>query len=132
MKKIIILSVLVFVSLSVSAVNLSKEITSEVNIKSFKKLNPEPDKVHKRLSDIPVSKKNRKKNSPGNIPSFWWSFVLSAIGAYTIYAIGLGPVSVLIVYFASKKNKIEVRKALWGWITGTILGLGIWALIKLM
>lgn len=72
-----------------------------------------------------------KTASPGKIPSFWWSFVLSAIGSYTIYGIGLGPLSVLIVYFSSGKDKIEVRKSIWGWISGTVAGLGVWALMKL-
>jgi len=82
--------------------------------------------------EIPVPRKKNKKNYPGKIPSFWWAFVISAIGSYTIYGIAAGPISVLIVYFASKASKTEVRKAIWGWITGTITGLGIWALVKLI
>jgi len=71
-----------------------------------------------------------KTHSPWGIPSFLWSFVLSAIGAFTIYGLGLGPLSVLIVYFASKKSKKEVRKSVWGWIVGTVVGLGLWILLK--
>jgi hypothetical protein len=56
--------------------------------------------------------------------------VLSAAGTYTIYGAVLGPISVLVVYFASQRNKKEVRKSLWGWITGTIVGFGLWLLIK--
>lgn len=82
--------------------------------------------------EIPVPIKKKKKLSPGKIPSFWWAFVLSAIGSYTIYGIAAGPISVLVVYLSSKASKVEVRKAIWGWITGTILGLGIWALVKLI
>ena len=72
----------------------------------------------------------KEPDEPGKIPSFWWSFILSTLGTYTIYGMGIGPLSVLIVYFVSKRNKKEVSKSIWGWVTGTIAGLGIWALIK--
>lgn len=86
----------------------------------------------KSADEIPVPIKKSKRNSPGKISSFWWAFVLSAIGSYTIYGIAAGPISVLVVYLSSKGSKTEVRKAIWGWITGTVLGLGIWALVKLV
>ncbi len=73
---------------------------------------------------------DKETTTPGKIPSFLWSFVLSAAGTYTIYGAVLGPISVLVVYFASQRNKKEVRKSLWGWITGTIVGFGLWLLIK--
>jgi hypothetical protein len=69
---------------------------------------------------------------PGNFPSFLWSFLISAIGAYTIYGLVLGPLSVLAVYFMAKKKKSEVMKAVWGWLTGTAVGLGIWILIRVL
>jgi len=69
---------------------------------------------------------------PGNFPSFLWSFLISAIGAYTIYGLVLGPLSVLAVYFMAKKKKSEVMKAVWGWLTGTAVGLGVWILIKVL
>lgn len=84
-------------------------------------------------SEIKTSPKNIEKTmSPGGIPSFLWSFVLSAIGGFTIYGLGLGPLSVLIVYFASGKNKKEVKKSIWGWITGTLVGVGLWILLKVI
>lgn len=70
--------------------------------------------------------------APGKIPSFWWSFVLSAAGAYTLYGLAVGPLSVLIVFFSSKRNKKEVRKSIWGWIAGTLVGIGIFVLFKLV
>lgn len=69
---------------------------------------------------------------PGNFPSFLWSFLISAIGAYTIYGLVLGPLSVLAVYFMAKKKKSEVMKAVWGWLTGTAVGLGVWILIRVL
>lgn len=74
-----------------------------------------------------------KKNwLPGNFPSFLWSFLISAVGAYTIYGLVLGPLSVLAIYFMAQGKKSEVMKAVWGWLTGTALGLGIWILIKVL
>jgi hypothetical protein len=67
---------------------------------------------------------------PGKFPSFLWSFILSAVGAYTIYGLVLGPISVLVVYLLAKKQKKEVMKSVWGWITGTAVGLGIWILLR--
>lgn len=64
-------------------------------------------------------------SAPGNLPSFWFTFTLSAIGTYTIYGVVTGPISVGIVYFSTKRNKKETKKALWGCITGTIFGAGI-------
>jgi len=68
--------------------------------------------------------------SPGSIPSFWWSFCISAVGTYTVYGIGAGPISVIVVYYASGKSKKEVRKSIWGWVTGTLTGAGAWILLK--
>jgi hypothetical protein len=119
-------------SISIFAVNPKLGESSQAAPIMVEKFNPQPETVQKTFSDNPVPKHKKQFLSPGNIPSFWWSFILSAIGAYTIYAIGIGPISVLVVYFASKKNKIEVRKATWGWITGTLLGIGVWAATKLL
>ncbi len=77
-------------------------------------------------------KRNKKRSVPGKFPSFLWSFLLSAIGSYTLWGIGAGPLSVLIVYFASKKDKKEVRRSIWGWILGTIVGLALWAIFRLV
>jgi len=71
-------------------------------------------------------------HAPGKIPSFWWSFVISAIGAYTLYGLAVGPISVLVVFFASKRNKTEVNKSLWGWIAGTLVGIGLFIVLKLL
>lgn len=69
---------------------------------------------------------------PGSFPSFLWSFLISAVGAYTIYGLALGPLSVLVIYFLAKGNKKEVMKSVWGWITGTVVGLGLWILLRVV
>lgn len=64
--------------------------------------------------------------APGNFPSFWFAFTFSAVGFYFFpYAAIAAPISVAIVYFSSKKDKKETKKALWGCLTGAIIGGGI-------
>jgi len=70
--------------------------------------------------------------APGKLSSFWFSFVLSSIGTYSLYGVVAGPISVGIVYFSSQKDNAEVKKAFWGCITGTIISAGIkYAVYKL-
>ena len=65
-------------------------------------------------------------NTPGNYPSFWFTFTFSAVGFYFFpYGAVLAPVSVGIVYFSSQKNRTETKKAIWGCVVGSILGGGI-------
>ncbi|MCF6242039.1 MAG: hypothetical protein L3J74_11920 [Bacteroidales bacterium] len=64
-------------------------------------------------------------SAPGNISSFWWAFSFSFVGSYFIYGAAAGPIAVAIVYFNTGKNKPETKKAIFGCLTGTVLGLGI-------
>ncbi len=64
-------------------------------------------------------------SAPGKIPSFWWAFSLSIIGSYTLYGAVAGPIAVGVVYLNTHKNKQETKKAIYGCLTGTVLGLGI-------
>jgi len=64
-------------------------------------------------------------SAPGKIPSFWWAFTLSIIGSYTLYGAVAGPIAVGVVYFSTDKNRDETKKAIYGCLTGTVLGLGI-------
>ena len=64
-------------------------------------------------------------SAPGKIPSFWWAFTLSIIGSYTLYGAVAGPIAVGVVYFATDKDKGETKKAIYGCLTGTVLGLGL-------
>ncbi len=68
---------------------------------------------------------NTQVAAPGNIPSFWWAFSFSFVGSYFIYGAVAGPIAVAIVYFNTDKNKPETKKAIYGCLTGTVLGLGI-------
>jgi len=60
--------------------------------------------------------------SPWNLPSFWFAFVISAVGTYTVYGIAAGPVAVTIVYLSSKGDKQETKRAAIGCISGLVLG----------
>ncbi|MEN8119591.1 MAG: hypothetical protein ABFS35_04565 [Bacteroidota bacterium] len=64
-------------------------------------------------------------SAPGKIPSFWWAFSFSIIGSYTLYGAVAGPIAVGVVYFSTDKNKAESKKAIYGCVTGTVLGFGI-------
>ena len=63
--------------------------------------------------------------SSENIHSFWWAFSFSFIGSYFIYGAAAGPIVVAIIYYKTNKNKTETKKAIYGCLTGTVLGLGI-------
>ena len=68
----------------------------------------------------------------GGFPFFLFAFIISAIGAYTIYGLAIGPLLVLAIYFIVKGRKKEVMKSFWGWITGTLVGLGVWILLRVV
>ncbi len=99
---------------------------------SFTAVNVNESRIHKSSEVLDIQPQEIEPQAPGRISSFWWSFVLSAIGAYTLYGLAVGPISVLIVFWASKRNKSEVRKSLWGWILGTIFGISLFVLFKLL
>jgi hypothetical protein len=67
---------------------------------------------------------NLELSKKGNLPAFWFCFILSAIGTYTIYGIVAGPIAVGIVYYSSDKSKTETKKAIWGCVSGTLVGAG--------
>ncbi len=69
-------------------------------------------------------------SAPGKIPSFWWAFSFSIVGSYFIYGAVAGPIAVAIVYFNTDKDKAETKKAIYGCLTGTVLGLGIRYLVS--
>jgi hypothetical protein len=64
-------------------------------------------------------------HAPGKFPSFWFTLIFSAVGTYTLYGAVAGPIAVGIVYFSTHKDKIETKKAIWGCVTGTLIGAGI-------
>jgi hypothetical protein len=68
---------------------------------------------------------NYEINAPGKFPSFWFTLIFSAVGTYTLYGAVAGPIAVGIVYFTTHKDKTETKKAIWGCVTGTLIGAGI-------
>jgi hypothetical protein len=65
---------------------------------------------------------NRQTLAPWNIPSFLFTFVIAAVGTYTIYGAGMGVVAAGIVYISSDGNRSETKKASWGCLTGMLVG----------
>ncbi len=94
----------------------SGNLTEKVTKTTISNPTPPPQKEEKLL--------------PGTIPTFWFTFVVSLIGAYFIYSLVLGPLAVLLIYFLANKRKKEVMKAVWGWIAGTVSGILLWLIFK--
>jgi hypothetical protein len=125
------------------AAKIEKEFSALTALEVFIKSNPE-----KTETDIILAFPSLKSDistqinlpfnqldieAPGKIPSFWFTFTLSAIGTYFIYGAVAGPISVGIVYLSANKDKSEVKKAIWGCLTGTLVGAGIkYAVVKLI
>ena len=59
---------------------------------------------------------------PGRIPTFPFVAVISAIGTYTLYGAGAGPVTAAIIYIATDGNRKHTRQAIWGCVTGMVVG----------
>jgi len=59
---------------------------------------------------------------PGRIPTFAFVFTISAIGTYTLYGAGAGPVTAAIIYIATDGNRKHTRQAIWGCVTGMVVG----------
>ncbi|MBN2662897.1 MAG: hypothetical protein JXR68_04545 [Bacteroidales bacterium] len=54
--------------------------------------------------------------------AFWIAFIIAAIGVYSIYGFAAGIVVVGITYFATNGNKKAFKKAIWGCLSGLVLG----------
>lgn len=59
---------------------------------------------------------------PGRIPTFAFVATISAIGTYTLYGAGAGIVTVGIIYIATNGNRKHTRHAIWGCVTGMVVG----------
>ncbi|MBO7441238.1 MAG: hypothetical protein J6U21_16320 [Bacteroidales bacterium] len=64
----------------------------------------------------------KKTCVPGRIPTFPFVAVISAIGTYTLYGAGAGPVTAAIIYIATDGNRKHTRQAIWGCVTGMVIG----------
>jgi hypothetical protein len=148
MKKLLFLSLLVFSFTPISAIELSADlftVDEERIAQEFKELsdleaiilaNPNasiadiyamcPHFKNLNNTKLITPYSQTQIAAPGNFPSFWFTFTFSAIGFYFFpYGALAAPISVAIVYFSTKKNKTETKKALWGCLTGAIIGGGI-------
>lgn len=92
----------------------------EYHNKSFSNQNLKP-------SNFQISKKFEIENFDKKVlflfPIFLIVFFISFIGGYTIYLAGLGLIAFGIVFFITKGDKKKSRRALWGFLSGTILGI---------
>jgi hypothetical protein len=152
--KILLFCIILLIGNNISAIEISADLFTydeakvekdfeQLNkLEAFLKANPEILSAENELEFPSINNNiNSSHNSifgsteimaPGKIPSFWFTFTFSAIGTYTIYGAVAGPISVGIVYFSSKKDKIERNKAIWGCVAGTLIGAGIkYAVVKL-
>jgi hypothetical protein len=153
-KKILIVFLLFTISLNSEAIENSadlffydedkvqKEFADLNELESYLIQNPQSE-IEEILTAFPSLKNTMNSElmmplndfemaAPGKIPSFWFSFALSAIGTYFIYGAVAGPISVGIVYFSTDKDKTETKKAIWGCVTGTLIGAGIkYAMVNL-
>ncbi len=59
---------------------------------------------------------------PGRMPTFLFIFSISAVGTYTLYGAGAGPVTAAIIYIATDGNRKHTRQAIWGCVTGMVVG----------
>jgi hypothetical protein len=152
MKKTILLLFVIIFSVKLLAIDITadlftydeakveKQFEELDNLETFLKSSPElydwenPFNVDSLIetSNICYNLNQDALIAPGKIPSFWFAFTLSAIGTYSIYGVAAGPIAVIIVHYSSGKDKLERKKAIWGCVTGTLIGAGIkYAVYKL-
>ncbi|MBR6177218.1 MAG: hypothetical protein IKQ70_04955 [Bacteroidales bacterium] len=59
---------------------------------------------------------------PGRMPTFLFTSIVSAVGTYTLYGAGAGPIAVAIVYACKHGDRREVKLAIFGCLTGAAVG----------
>ena len=68
---------------------------------------------------------------PGRMPTFLFTALVSAVGTYTLYGAGAGPIAVAIVYACKHGDRHEVKLAIFGCLTGAAVGgLAKWLSVK--
>ena len=118
MKKIIFILILSYFSLNIFA--------SDFNVENLRTNTPKATSLTEDNEILPLNQNSPRDSvntiAPGRIPSFWFAFVISTIGTYTLYGIGAGPIAVVIVYLTSSGSKKETWRAFWGCLAGFIVG----------
>jgi len=117
---IILLSVNLALASNVSTSDKSYENKQISKVNNF----TEPQTSYVLLSILPIELK--KTHAPWGLPSFWFAFVLSAVGTYTLYGIVAAPIAVTIVYLSSKGNRQDTKRA----IIGSLLGIAVGGALK--
>ncbi|MCQ2974716.1 MAG: hypothetical protein MJ211_07890 [Bacteroidales bacterium] len=56
------------------------------------------------------------------MPTFWIVALVSAVGTYTLYGAGVGPIAVAVVYLGTHKDRHETKLAIYGCLTGAAVG----------
>ena len=73
-------------------------------------------------NELAIPKDFKKTCVPGKMPTFLFVFSISAVGTYTLYGAGAGPVTAAIIYIATDGNRKHTRQAIWGCVTGMVVG----------
>ncbi len=63
-----------------------------------------------------------QSSMPGRMPTFLFTSMISAVGTYTLYGAGAGPIAVAIVYACKHGDRREVKLAIYGCLTGAAVG----------
>ncbi len=58
----------------------------------------------------------------GKWTAFWITFIISAIGVYSLYGFAAGIIAVAVTYFVTNGNKRAFKMAILGCIAGCIVG----------
>jgi len=80
------------------------------------------DRYRVDYNQLSIPKDFNKTCVPGRMPTFLFVCTISAIGTYTLYGAGAGPVTAAIIYIATDGDKKHTRQAIWGCITGMVVG----------
>ncbi len=73
-------------------------------------------------NQLSIPKDFKETCVPGRINTFAFVATISAIGTYTLYGAGAGPIAVAIIYITTDGNKKHKRQAIWGCVTGMVVG----------
>lgn len=83
------------------------------------------------INNFAIADFNPESAMPGRMPTFLFTALVSAVGTYTLYGAGAGPIAVAIVYACKHGDRHEVKLAIYGCLTGAAVGgLAKWLSVK--